>query len=604
MSPASAWAAAAGVRAAPVPRRRRRPRRRPAAAVDAAVDGTPAGERSHDRRPRRRVRGRPPGRPRRYASAFLTLARRQRVGRADRRRARHGRRSTSGAGCTSTSPASSSRRSTSSWLIDVAAWQRLNRLHLHLTDDEAWRVPIAAYPALTEVGAWRGHGLPIPPLLGSGPEPVRRRLHRRRRSAGGCGERPSSGSSSSRRSTCPATASPPWPPSPSSAIPADTSGAVSVQHFVDNVLVPGLPATVPFLEAVFGELADLFPGALAAPRRRRGAGGRVGGLAGGPALRRRARARPGPTPIAAAFVADVIDWSSATTGRQVGVWQEAAECGALQPDDGYVVGWKSSADCRRLAAAGYQVVAAPAEVYYLDMAGDDDVAVAGHQLGREHLRRRHRGYDVDRPAGPPPSGPISSASRPACGPSTSTTAPPSPPAPPPPRRHRRLRLDVRIPVLTTRQAGSADPTLHRTCCGGRGRVEPCSPPHRSGGPGTTRPGSSSAPPGSAEPVRTRPTAILAQVEAAGINHIDTAAAYGESEDPPAALARQPPPRGLPRHQDRRPGRRRRPRLARALTRADGRRSRRPDPAAQPRRDRTSGRSPTGPVGRSRPSPRP
>ena len=64
------------------------------------------------------------------------------------------------------------------WLIDVAAWQRLNRLHLHLTDDEAWRVPIAAYPALTEVGAWRGHGLadPRPARIGRGS--VRRRLHR------------------------------------------------------------------------------------------------------------------------------------------------------------------------------------------------------------------------------------------------------------------------------------------------------------------------------------------------------------------------------------------------------------------------------------------
>ncbi len=52
-------------------------------------------------------------------------------------------------------------------LIDLAAWRKLDRLHLHLTDDEAWRVPIDGYPELTTVGAWRGHGLPIPPLLGS-----------------------------------------------------------------------------------------------------------------------------------------------------------------------------------------------------------------------------------------------------------------------------------------------------------------------------------------------------------------------------------------------------------------------------------------------------
>ena len=107
---------------------------------------------------------------------------------------------------------------------------------------------------------------------------------------------------------------------------------------------------------------------MAAPRRRRGA--RTGAWSGSPAAQRYAGERgiAGTDAIAAAFVADVIGLVRTATGRQVGVWQEAAECGALQPDDGYVVGWKSSADCRRLAAAGYHVVAAPAEVYYLDMA--------------------------------------------------------------------------------------------------------------------------------------------------------------------------------------------------------------------------------------------
>lgn len=40
-------------------------------------------------------------------------------------------------------------------LIDVLALHKLNVLHLHLTDDQGWRVPIDAYPRLVEVGAWR-----------------------------------------------------------------------------------------------------------------------------------------------------------------------------------------------------------------------------------------------------------------------------------------------------------------------------------------------------------------------------------------------------------------------------------------------------------------
>ena len=47
--------------------------------------------------------------------------------------------------------------------IELAALHRLNHLHLHLTDDQGWRIESPSFPALTEVGAWRsgtwiGHG--------------------------------------------------------------------------------------------------------------------------------------------------------------------------------------------------------------------------------------------------------------------------------------------------------------------------------------------------------------------------------------------------------------------------------------------------------------
>lgn len=40
-------------------------------------------------------------------------------------------------------------------MVDALALHRLNVLHLHLTDDQGWRVEIKGYPRLTEVGAWR-----------------------------------------------------------------------------------------------------------------------------------------------------------------------------------------------------------------------------------------------------------------------------------------------------------------------------------------------------------------------------------------------------------------------------------------------------------------
>jgi hexosaminidase len=39
--------------------------------------------------------------------------------------------------------------------IDLLALYKINILHLHLTDDQGWRIEIKKYPKLTEVGAWR-----------------------------------------------------------------------------------------------------------------------------------------------------------------------------------------------------------------------------------------------------------------------------------------------------------------------------------------------------------------------------------------------------------------------------------------------------------------
>ena len=52
--------------------------------------------------------------------------------------------------------------------LDVMAWHKLNRLQIHLTDDQGWRIEIKKYPRLTQVGAWRdetliGHGRDKPP---------------------------------------------------------------------------------------------------------------------------------------------------------------------------------------------------------------------------------------------------------------------------------------------------------------------------------------------------------------------------------------------------------------------------------------------------------
>jgi hexosaminidase len=60
-------------------------------------------------------------------------------------------------------------------LIRAMAFYKLNKLHLHITDDEGWRLEIASLPELTQFGSYRGHTEDhkdhILPNYGSGPLP-------------------------------------------------------------------------------------------------------------------------------------------------------------------------------------------------------------------------------------------------------------------------------------------------------------------------------------------------------------------------------------------------------------------------------------------------
>ena len=59
-------------------------------------------------------------------------------------------------------------------ILDLMALYKLNALHFHLTDDEGWRIEIAALPELTQIGGRRGFSGDsddrLPPSFGSGPE--------------------------------------------------------------------------------------------------------------------------------------------------------------------------------------------------------------------------------------------------------------------------------------------------------------------------------------------------------------------------------------------------------------------------------------------------
>ena len=261
-------------------------------------------------------------------------------------------------------------------LIDIAAWRKLSHLHLHLTDDEAWRLPVAALPELASIGGTRGHGLAMPPMLGGAAAAVGR-AYTAEEIGRWVARADELGIVLVPEVDLPAHVHAALTALPRLRDPEDESGAVSVQYYVDNVLVPGHPETIPFVEEVVDAVAWLFPsspyihigGDEVAPDVWRGS----------PIVDRFKRQRGLTTAVEveAAFHRELVRTIRDRTGRSVGAWQEAAQAGGVQPTDGYVVGWRTVEVCRELAASGFDVVVSPAQAYYLDMATDTDWSTPG-----------------------------------------------------------------------------------------------------------------------------------------------------------------------------------------------------------------------------------
>ena len=276
---------------------------------------------------------------------------------------------------------------------DILAWLKVNVLHLHLTDDEAWRVEIGARPALTEIGAWRGPGLPIEPQHGFSA-----------RRYGGFYSVRDIGRLIAHADMLGITVVPEIDV-PGHALAALTAlpelrdpdeeahSYRSIQGYYNNALNPGVVATRGFLETVFGEVADMF----AAPVIHIG-GDEVGKGAwmGSP----KARALMGREGVA--DTAGLQSWFLRDVqriirglGRQVAGWDEVSEGGGVDPDGTTLMAWQSSEKIARLSDAGYQVVACPGEAYYLDMAQSPAWAEPGLSWAGEVSPEQCYGFELD-----------------------------------------------------------------------------------------------------------------------------------------------------------------------------------------------------------------
>jgi hexosaminidase len=254
-------------------------------------------------------------------------------------------------------------------LLAIMAWNKMNRFHLHLTEDEAWRWEVSAYPELVAQGAYRGHGLALPPLLGSGAEPY-----------GG------SYSKAELRALVTFATSLNIEIMPEIDVPGHCYAAVqalswlrdpgengeyrSTQGFPNNCLSPAVPRTAAFIDTLFQELMELFPG-----RYIHVGGDEVPDDAWSSSPLARARLDELGGAGASALQADFLSrlhTSLTAAGRITGAWEEGADAGGISPESSLMFAWRDTEIGGRLAAEGYDVVMTPGQAYYLDMALSPD----------------------------------------------------------------------------------------------------------------------------------------------------------------------------------------------------------------------------------------
>lgn len=243
-------------------------------------------------------------------------------------------------------------------LIDILAWNKLNIFHWHLTDDEAWRLEIKAYPELTEIGARRGPDEVLMPQLGSGAETPAdyytqddvRRIVAHAASLG--------------VEVVPEIDIPGHSTATLLSLPGLVDG--EAPDHANNALNPAIEFTYEFLGKVFDEMVALFPGDYL----------HIGGdevehgswLSSPLCKALMEREKLAGTPELQSYFLKRINAMLSARGKKLAGWNEVSLGGGVDRDGTLLMAWEKPAVGAELAQEGYDVVMTPGQVYYLDMA--------------------------------------------------------------------------------------------------------------------------------------------------------------------------------------------------------------------------------------------
>lgn len=247
--------------------------------------------------------------------------------------------------------------------INLLSHHNINKLHLHLADDEGWRIEIKSHPELTEIGAYRGGDSPVRPVYGKWDEKY-----------GGYFTQ------DEMRELIAYAAARNIEIIPEIDLPGHSRNIASVRPEIrcnypaDTVSTNGYDyrsawcvareENYTLLGDILGELCELFPSQYI----------HVGGdevdltqwkrCPDCQALMRQ-RGMSDPHQLEDLFMERMVAILAAH-GKRAGVWNEAAASGRL-PRTSRVYGWQSVKACLEATAQGYETVVMPGEYFYFDM---------------------------------------------------------------------------------------------------------------------------------------------------------------------------------------------------------------------------------------------
>jgi hexosaminidase len=254
--------------------------------------------------------------------------------------------------------------------IDLLAAHKLNRLHLHLTDDQGWRIESRRYPSLHEIGSWRAQtqlgkdrsafdGVPhggyytLDDLAEIGAYAAERMV-----------------------TVVPEIEVPGHARAFLAALPSLAAAwgtreqSVACGWGIFEEIMSPLPATLEVLGEVFGELL----GAIPAPFVHIGGDECVlTGWESDPSIEsyRESLGLASAEALHAYFLRKVADMLAESYGARAVVWDEGFTSGGLRPDT-VVMAWHGMAVGHDAVRVGRNVVATPQEPTYFDYAQSAD----------------------------------------------------------------------------------------------------------------------------------------------------------------------------------------------------------------------------------------